>query len=169
MWLAARAGYTGRKRAAARLMQGVVLQVNTSPGGIPKRPVPAASLTVFGLEGDACAHPGIHGGPDKAVLIVCAEAVESLIARGYPVFYGALGENLTTRGLDPRFLRAGQRYRVGVEAVIELTRVRRPCATLDVYGPSIKSEVLLSGFYARVLQPGLIRPGDPILLLDELA
>jgi MOSC domain-containing protein YiiM len=38
-----------------------------------------------------------------------------------------------------------------------------------VYGPSIKSEVLLSGFYARVLQPGLIRPGDPILLLDELA
>jgi MOSC domain-containing protein YiiM len=165
-------------------MQGVVLQVNTSPGGIPKWPVPAASLTVFGLEGDAYAHPGIHGSPEQAVLIVCAETVERLIDRGYPLFYGGLGENLTTRGLDPRFLRSGQRYRIGTEAVIELTRVRRPCATLDVYGPSIESEIFdsavkagdttsprwaLSGFYARVVQPGLIRAGDPIILLDELA
>lgn len=165
-------------------MQGVVLQVNTSPGGIPKRPVPAASVTVFGFEGDACAHPGIHGSPEQAVLIVCAEAVDVLIARGYSLFYGALGENLITRGLDPRFLRSGQRYRTGTEAVIELTGVRRPCATLDVYGLWIRSEIFdsevkaadttsprwaLSGFYARVVQPGLIRPGDPILLLDELA
>src|ERR1017187_4431068 len=31
--------------------------------------------------------------------------------RGYPVFFGAMGENLTTRGIDVRRLRIGDRLR----------------------------------------------------------
>jgi MOSC domain-containing protein YiiM len=91
------------------------------------------------------------------------------MAKGYPLFYGALGENLTTRGLDPRSMRPGQRYRVG-QAILELTKLRQPCAELDIYGPQIKDEMDetgLLGFYASVIQPGRVRAGDTICLVDQ--
>ncbi|MDE3166208.1 MAG: MOSC domain-containing protein, partial [Acidobacteriota bacterium] len=73
-------------------MPGVILQVNISPGGLPKRPIPDAWVAPLGIDGDLHAHPAIHGGPNKAILIVAAETVDALTARGYPLFYGALGE-----------------------------------------------------------------------------
>ena len=164
-------------------MTGAIVQISISRGGIPKRAVPEAVLTTLGIEGDAWAHPEIHGGPRQAVLLMTAETIDQLIARGYPVFYGAMGENLTTRGIERRMLRAGQRYRVG-GAVIELTKIRVPCATQDVYGPQIKAEIYdqqveagditsprwaMSGFYAAVLQPGLVQLGDEMRLESEVA
>ena len=164
-------------------MQGTILQVNLSPGGLPKRPVPEAQIQVLGIDGDLHAHPGIHGGPEKALLLIASEVVDGLIARGYPLFYGAMGENLTTRGIDIRQLRIGDRLRAG-GAQIEITKPRGPCTALDVYGPSLKTEIYdarvkagdpaspfwgMSGLYASVVQPGPVRPGDIIALLARLA
>ena len=164
-------------------MTGSVVQINISRGGLPKRAVAETAITPLGLEGDACAHPEIHGGPNQALLLITAETVDDLIARGYPLFFGALGENLTTRGLDRHALRGGQRFRVG-GAVIELTKVRAPCSTLDVYGQALQREIYdqeikagnsasprwgMSGFYAAVIQPGTVRVGDAITLDSELA
>jgi MOSC domain-containing protein YiiM len=161
-------------------MQGVVEQINVSPGGIPKRPVAEAIVTPEGIRGDSWAHPRIHGGREKTVLILCAEVIDELQQEGYPVFPGALGENFTVRGLDHRQLRSGQRFRLG-EAVIQLTKIRKPCATLDVYSPSIKAAIYdeagpamdvrsprwgRSGVYASVVRPGIVRPKDIIALMD---
>ncbi len=55
----------------------------------------------------------IHGGPEKAILLVASETVDEFIRRGYPLFYGALGENLTSRGLDLRGLRIGDQLCAG--------------------------------------------------------
>jgi MOSC domain-containing protein YiiM len=164
-------------------MTGRVLQINVSRGGLPKRPISEGNLTFTGFEGDSWAHPQIHGGPDQTVLLIASEAIDAMRAKGYPVYAGALGENITTEGLDPAVWRAGQRYRVG-EAMIELTKVRAPCTSLNVYGPSIQNEIYdslvkakdptsprwaLSGFYARVVTPGLVFPGNIISLVSELA
>lgn len=164
-------------------MQATVLQINISRGGVPKRPVDQAVLTPLGVEGDVCAHPDIHGGPQRAVLLICSEVIDELIGRGYPLFYGALGENLTTRGLDRRWMRLGQRYRIG-DALVELTSVRAPCSALEIYSPDLPKEVYdkevkagspasprwgMSGFYAAVARPGLVRQHDIITLVDELA
>jgi MOSC domain-containing protein YiiM len=164
-------------------MTGTILQINISRGGIPKRPIAEGNLTATGFEGDAWAHPQIHGGPLQSVLLIASEAIEALRAKGYPVYPGALGENLTTEGLSHADWRMGQQYRVG-QAVIELTKPRAPCNTLDVYGPEIKNEIFdslvkardpnspkwaISGFYARVLRPGLVFPGSTIFLISELA
>ena len=164
-------------------MTGHIVQINVSPGGLPKRPIADGALDSSGFAGDSWAHPKIHGGPNQAVLLIAAETIDTLRARGYPVYPGALGENLTTSGLDPALWRMGQQYRVG-EAVIELTKVRAPCNALDVYGPGIKNEIYdsqvkaknpasprwaLSGFYARVVRSGLVFPGNIISLVSELA
>ena len=161
-------------------MTGLVLQVNVSKGGIPKIAIPSAELTRIGLAGDAWRYP-FHGGPRQAMLLITVEGIEELVAQGFPLFRGALGENLTTRGLDRRQLRLGQRLRVG-EAEIELTQMRTPCATLNVYGTGIQAAMYdarvqagdsgsprwgLSGFYASVVRPGAIRGGDTITLVDN--
>ena len=125
-------------------MTGKILQINLSLGGLPKRPVQRAMLTPLGLEGDSWA-----GEPDKAVLLMDAESIDELAAGGYPVFYGAMGENLTTQGLDRRQWRPGQQLRVG-RAAIELTT------------ESSATEWGVSGIYARVIRPGLIEANRQI-------
>src|SRR5438046_9436735 len=110
-------------------MTGQIIQISISTGGLPKRPIPEGLMTPFGIEGDFCAHPEIHGGPRQAVLLIAAETVDELIARGYPLYYGALGENLTTRALHRRQLRLGQTLSAG-SAVLELTKIRFPCSTV---------------------------------------
>lgn len=136
-------------------------------------------MTSLGLDGDSHAHPLIHGGPRKALLLITAEGIEELKMQGFPLFNGALGENLTTMGLDRRVLRLGQRLRIG-EVLVELTRVRTPCQTIEVYGSGIGAAVYdqdvnagdpssprwgLSGFYAAVVEEGSIGAGDPIEIL----
>lgn len=162
-------------------MRATVLQLNTSPGGIPKYPVLFAEVTPTGLAGDGHDHPNIHGGPVKALLLITIEGIEELKQAGFPLYPGALGENITTTGLDRRDVRLGQRYRIG-EVTIEISKMRQPCDTLTPYGPGIQSAVFdprvkggdatsprwgLAGFYASVVQTGTIRPGDAITLLEE--
>ncbi len=161
------------------MSQGQIVQINISEGGVPKRAVPEAQITSLGVDGDGHAHPEIHGGPKRAVLLIAAEAIEELSALGFPLAPGSLGENLTTRGIDRREWRVGQRWRIGAEVVIELTKPRAPCQTLSAYGPHIQAAVYdalvrdgnpasprwgISGFYASVVRPGMIRPGDEIAL-----
>lgn len=164
-------------------MQGTILQVNVSLGGLPKRAIAEGLITPTGIRGDRQAHPSIHGGLRKAILLIASEVVDELAARGYPVFYGALGENLTTRGIRISNLRVGDQLRAGA-ALLEITDPRGPCTALHVYGESIKQEVYdarvkardhtsprwgMSGFYARVLESGPVRPNDPISLVAALA
>lgn len=166
-------------------MPGVLHQINRSDGGLPKRAVPhPIMLQSEGVEGDRQRNLKIHGGPDKAVLMIASETIDSLAVRGFPVYYGALGENLTVTGLDPGRWRSGQRYRIGPDAVIEFTKLRAPCTNLDVYGPPIKAEIYDArckagdftsphwahgGFYARVLHRGLLFPGAPVILESDAA
>jgi MOSC domain-containing protein YiiM len=163
-------------------MQGSVLQINVSKGGVPKSPVPDGAVTSLGIEGDFHAHPEIHGGPRQALLLITSEGIEELTRAGFPLYAGALGENITTSGLDRRAWRLGQRWSIGPEVMVEFTKIRVPCKTIHVYNPEIQTAIYdgavkegdpssprwgLSGFYARVLRPGLIHPGDAITLLNE--
>jgi MOSC domain-containing protein YiiM len=164
-------------------LTGTILQISISPGGIPKRALPEALITPEGIRGDRWSHPNIHGGPNQALLLITSEGIDALVAQGFALYPGALGENLTTLGLDRRQFRVGQRYRAG-EVLLEITKRRAPCATLNVYGPAIQRAVFdpevkagdaasprwgLSGFYARVLKGGTLRPSDPIALVAQLA
>ena len=163
-------------------MTGSVLQISVSPGGVPKHPVSVANVTVEGIAGDGHKNPQIHGGPRRALLLITAEGLEELASLGFTVTPGALGENITTRGLSRRDLRIGQRWRIGETVVIEISTRRSPCAALSRYGPKIQSAIFdelvkaedpaspkwgLSGFYASVITPGVIRSGDTIVVCES--
>jgi MOSC domain-containing protein YiiM/acetylornithine deacetylase/succinyl-diaminopimelate desuccinylase-like protein len=130
-------------------------------------------MGALGLEGDEHADTAVHGGPDKAVL-VCGDAHYDLWAGelGLPEFgRGALGENLTVRGLDERAVCLGDRYRLGT-AVVEVSQPRQPCwkqarrrgrkdfvVTLTEKGRN--------GWYLRILEPGKLERGDEVELLER--
>jgi MOSC domain-containing protein YiiM len=164
-------------------VQGTIVQINISPGGLPKRAVSGGFIASLGIQGDRHAHPGIHGGLRQAILLIASETIEELQRRGYPVDYGSLGENLTTRGIDVRNLRIGDRLRAG-GALLEITKPRGPCTQLDVYGPTIKEELYdarvkardytsplwgMSGFYLSVVDPGPVSAGDIIAIVAHVA
>ncbi|MCL4794979.1 MAG: MOSC domain-containing protein [Bryobacteraceae bacterium] len=164
-------------------MRGRIHQVSISRGGVPKLAVPESYAGPLGLEGDDQRNKKYHGGALQALLLVSLEDLEELRRAGFPVGPGTLGENLTVADVDFRQLRSGMRLRAGA-AVIELTKLRQPCATLDVYNLADRRiQPLLydtrakqgdpsspcwarGGFYAAVLEPGLIRQGSAIVLLE---
>ena len=165
-------------------MHGKITQVSISRGGVPKLPVPQAVVHQLGLQGDDHAHPQFHGGPNQAILWITVEGLEELKSHGFALYPGALGENVTTEGIDRRRMRIGQRYRLG-DVILEITKVRAPCHQLDGYGSGIQKAVYnkaavkaddattptwgLSGFYASVIHGGTLVPGAPVVLLEQSA
>jgi MOSC domain-containing protein YiiM len=159
-------------------MRGAIHQINISQGGIPKRSIPEANVTVQGIQGDSWAHPRFHGGPNQALLLLSLEDIESLRQLDYCVYSGALGENLTTHGINMRDVRVADLFRAG-EVLLQITKLRVPCRTLDSVKPGIQKHIYdtnpgtalwgRGGFYAKIIKPGVIRPGDGITKADPSA
>jgi MOSC domain-containing protein YiiM len=143
-------------------MPAVLAQINVSEGGMPKLPVLQAQVTVNGIVGDRQRTPKIHGGPNRAICLYSEELYQWLRDQGVPVVAGQIGENFTTRGLDLATLTIGDRLRVG-GCIIEITKVRVPCYQLKKWDPDLPEMIIgRSGWMARVIQEGIVRPQDPI-------
>ena len=108
----------------------------------------------------------------RQVHLIHAELHEELVADGLDVAPGAMGENVTTRGVDLLGLPAGARLRLGSEAVVEVKGLRNPCNQLNGVAPGLMKAVLgrdengdlvyKAGVMGVVVEGGEVRPGDPI-------
>jgi len=146
-----------------------IVQLSISPGGVPKRAVPEATVGPLGLEGDEHTDLRWHGGPDRAVCLYSVEQIARLVADGNDVFPGALGENVTTEGLDFATLSAGDRLQLGDEVEIEIASLVDPCKTIQRFFAdrrfariSPKTHPHDARLYARVIRGGRVRAGDAI-------
>ncbi|MEW6253324.1 MAG: MOSC domain-containing protein [Planctomycetota bacterium] len=145
-----------------RATTATIISVNISPGGIPKHNVGQTEVTAAGLVGDGQAHEK-HRGPHRAVTILDAELLDQFLAEGYAVHPGALGENLTVRGLHVQRLKVGDRLHFEQGPVLELTELRKPCYVLDAVHPQLKHAVVgRCGYLCRVVQGGTLRVGQAI-------
>jgi MOSC domain-containing protein YiiM len=138
-------------------------------GGIPKRPLETAEVGPLGILGDKHRYH-LHGGADRALCLLSIEEVRSLERDGVRTHGpGTFGENVLTEGLPYGSLRPGDRLTLGqgAEAVlIELFDLREPCVTLRKIDKRFPDLMLgRSGYLARVLRGGRLRPGDPIARL----
>ena len=153
-------------------MNGRIVQISVSPGGVPKTPVPSADVTSAGVEGDAHRDLEHHGGPDRAVCLFSLEQIRALQAEGHPVGPGALGENVTLEGIDWTRIAPGIRLRLGQQLVLEITRYTSPCLNIrpafshgDYSRVSEKRHPGWSRVYARVIVAGRIQTGDAVVLI----
>lgn len=150
--------------------------------GIDKRPV--ERLEVFvpgpdygdgpGVRGDVVGDSRHHGGAQKAVYAFAREELDYWQDRlGTELPDGSFGENLTTSGVDLGGVLINQRVRVG-GALLEVSVPRRPCRTFGAWlaqrgWMKTFTQRFQCGTYFRVIEPGIIAPGDRLQLADQPA
>lgn len=151
--------------------RGQIVSINRSGGGVPKLQVREAMITESGLEGDRQGNPKIHGGPDRAVLVYSLEVIEALAHEGHPIGIGTTGENLTVAQLDWNLVVPGVELRVG-DARLLVTKMAAPCfkikGSFTEEDETRISEKLHPGWSracTRVVQPGMVRVGDEVVVL----
>lgn len=147
---------------------GVLVRINISAGGLPKKPVPCAGVKQGGVEGDVnlTRSRKMNHAPDQALLIIPEEHIESLRSEGWPLEAGSWGENFTTRGIGYDEFHVGDRFLAG-EVEFEISKPCDPCRKLRVYGAGILAALKnRRGWYARVLKEGRVRAGDSVLRLN---
>jgi MOSC domain-containing protein YiiM/ketosteroid isomerase-like protein len=147
------------------------------PSGFVKRSVfGTVAVTPLGLLGDEQADLRVHGGPEKAVYLYPEEHYDRWRAlfpeHAAEFVLGAFGENLTTRGLDETTVCVGDVLAVGT-ARLQVSQPRQPCFKLGLRfdDPRLARAMIshgLSGWYARILDPGMVEANAPIRLLDRL-
>lgn len=154
-----------------RNLRGWIFQINLSDGGVPKRAVGHAEVTLSGLMGDRQRNLEVHGGPQRAVCLYSLECILALQAEGHPIYPGAIGENITLAGLDWSKVTPGTRLWLGREVLIEITRYTSPCNNIaeafangDYSRVSQKLHPGWARVYARVIQGGKISIGDAVAL-----
>jgi MOSC domain-containing protein YiiM len=153
-------------------MTGVIHQLSTSPGGVPKTPVAEAFVSTEGLVGDWQNDRRHHGGPERALCLFSLERIEEIKAEGHPIFPGSTGENLTLSGIAWERLVPGVRLALGDDALIEIASYTAPCKTIrasfhdgDFTRLSQKLNPGYSRLYARVVQEGYVASGDAVRIL----
>lgn len=115
----------------------------------------------------------------RQVHLLQEELLTELRQGGLPVQPGAMGENVTTRGLALLQLATGTQLRLGESAVVEITGLRNPCAQIEAFMPGLLAAVLdraadgslvrKAGVMAVVLHGGLLKSGDPITVVHQPA
>lgn len=145
-----------------------VTSINISAGGIPKRAVPEGRVTVDGIVGDGRAHAK-HIKPTRALSLIEDEVIARIRSEGYAVEPGAMGENLTVRGIDLLVLAPGTRIRFSGGVEIELVEPRTPCFVLDAIDPDLKTAVRgRFGYMARVVTEGVLRVGESMEISSQV-
>ena len=163
-----------------QLMAPHVQQINVKPDiqgevGLPKMPINTANVTFSGIDGDynRFRKKKKDNDPDMAIMIISTDILFELNQEGWPVQPGDLGENVTLSGMDYGSIEPGQQYKIG-DVTLEISFICDPCSNLyalpyvgEDHGMEfIKTLMNRRGWYARVLTPGIMKPGDGVALLQ---
>lgn len=125
------------------------------------------------LVGDEQSDLTVHGGVDKAVYVYPSEhyAYWAEQLPGFPLPWGAFGENFTSEGLLENEIRIGDRLRIGT-AEFAVTQPRMPCFKLGIRfdrADMVKRFLQSgrSGFYLSVSQEGEVTAGDAVTFISR--
>ena len=130
----------------------------------------------LGLIGDEQADRRVHGGPDKAIYCYPVEHYAAWIQdepeHAALFLPGGFGENLTLEGFSEDQICIGDVLDIG-GARVQVTQPRQPCFKL---GLRFEHPLMVramsrsgrSGWYVRVLNPGGIEAGSPIVIQERL-
>jgi MOSC domain-containing protein YiiM len=108
------------------------------------------------------------------VCLFALEAIRILAAEGHAIAPGAIGENVTTEGLDWSQVVPETCLLFGERVLLQVTRYTSPCVNIapvfldrEVSRVSHKRHPGFSRVYARVLVAGLLRTGDGARIVSE--
>jgi MOSC domain-containing protein YiiM len=149
---------------------GEVVGVFASDGGVPKRAIGTAEVGYRGVSVDRQAARRHHGRVWQALCLWSSDVVDALADEGHPIEPGFAGENISVRGLDWSTIRPGVQLRIG-SVLAEVSSYATPCsknaawfADRDFNRMSHDEHPGRSRVYASVLEDGVVRPGDQVVV-----
>lgn len=132
--------------------------------GTRKTQVQESELVVeHGLVDDA------HAGQwHRQVSFLASESIGKARERGLKVTFGDFAENIATSGVDWMSIPIGTRLKVGDTAIVEITQIGKECHNkCAIYYMAGDCIMPREGIFARVLEGGKIRVGDPISIIAK--
>ncbi|MDJ0920488.1 MAG: hypothetical protein QNI84_05130 [Henriciella sp.] len=109
----------------------------------------------------------------RQVHLIHGELHEELIAQGFDVGPGVMGENITTRGIALLSLPRGTILAFEGGAKVEVTGLRNPCKQLDDYQDGLMRAVLDRAPDGKLIRKcgimGVVVDGGPIGANDRIA
>ncbi|KAK3685800.1 pyruvate kinase-like protein [Podospora appendiculata] len=158
---------TGKLKPLAGIKANSAIYKDVCDGPVP--------VTKMGLEGDEHDYT-FHGGLEKAVHSYCSshyaiwrdefpDSAEHFVPGGF-------GENLVTARMNEKNVCIGDVVAVGDEVLLQVSLPRQPCFKLN-HRFQVKTLAVQTwkksrtGWYYRVLQPGSIKAGDQIRLVQR--
>lgn len=143
---------------------------------IVKQPINTAEIDIEGITVDQQADRRVHGGPQQALHQYSVRSYQTLVSR-HPELEGVsvpgtIGENLTVAEMDDTTVCIGDVYQFGA-VILQVSQPRRPCVKIDHrYGVTGLSRFIeqegITGWYFRVLEPGVIQRGDTVTIQERL-
>lgn len=110
----------------------------------------------------------------RQVHLIHSELFDELVEKDFIVTPGAMGENITTQGIDLLNLPKNTILKIGTSAAIQITGLRNPCSQLETIKTGLMKAVLdkddqgnlirKAGIMGIVLQGGVVFVGDEILI-----
>ncbi len=132
--------------------------------GVKKTNVTQVRLVIdHGIEHDA------HAGKwHRQVSMLAMESVSKIRDKGLDVKPGDFAENITTEGIDLCRLPIGTCMQIGDTVNVEVTQIGKAChnrcAIFHAVGDCVMPR---EGIFVRVLNSGVIRAGDSIVVADN--
>ena len=141
-----------------------------APSSIIKSPIAQLTVSFNGTEEDEQGNKKLHGGPEKVLHQYGPLGYEQLKA-AYPKLAdqfqpGTIGENIVVNGMEDVNVHVGDKYKLG-QVLVQVSAPRAPCNKIS---HRFKERNLdrfvgkqgITGWYYRVLEPGIIRLGDTV-------
>ena len=122
----------------------------------------ARLIQEHGIEGDA------HAGDwHRQVSFLASESIDMSRDGGLDVTFGDFAENIASTGVDWKTLPLGTRVKLGDTALVEITQIGKECIRkCAIYYQTGDCIMPREGVFARVLEGGEIRCGDPIEIMS---
>ena len=133
--------------------------------GVGKHAVERAVLRAnHGIEGDAHAGKG-----HRQISLLDAGEIEAMRQSGVALEPGAFGENVVLKGVALLELGLGSRLRIGKTAELTISQIGKQCHTpCSIYATAGDCIMPRAGLFARVTEGGDVRPGDSVVVAEQV-
>jgi len=119
----------------------------------------------YGLIGDA--HADCL--PNRQVSLLAIKSIDKMRRPDLDLRPGDFAENITIEGVDLLNLPVGTRIFVGDEVILEVTQIGKECHTACAIRRQVGQCIMPEeGIFARVVQGGLVKPGDRVKIGETI-
>ncbi len=145
------------------IQKGNIRSINISPKkGVKKTPVESVEINAEGIANDAHA-----GAWHRQISLLADESAEKMREIAPEIGPGDFAENITTRGIDFKSVRIGQKIMINDKVSLEITQLGKQCHDSCEIKAKVGYCVMpAEGIFSKVLTGGVIKIGDEVIIYE---